>query len=358
VNSRKSAGQSLVEFAIVLPILVVVLLLAIDVGRVYMGWVNLTNVARIGANYAAQNPEAWSGSGDATAQAHYRALMANDASGINCTLPATLPAPIFEDPSIAVGSRVHVDMTCWMPLLTPLLAQGADLPLLGRIGGLGDPGHNFDLKVTTSAAFPVRFGSFDSTTVFSGSSWPTPPPSPSPSPTPAPTPTPDPLASPTPMLEVGFYGSPTTSDSWGGGPPGSEDENQIWGVPTLAVTFYNTTIGEQGSCRWDFGDGTSSTTCSNSFSHSYTGRGTYTVSLLVDGQTLTRTDYVVVTCKVPAFSGVRSNSATSLWTAAGFSSANIEIVSGTGNYKIGYQSLAGGLVNPPGGCNATIEVAP
>ncbi len=32
---------------------------------------------------------------------------------------------------------------------------------------------------------------------------------------------------------------------------------------------------------------------------------------------------------------------------------------GTGNYKIGYQSLAGGIVNPPGGCaNATVQVGP
>jgi hypothetical protein len=33
--------------------------------------------------------------------------------------------------------------------------------------------------------------------------------------------------------------------------------------------------------------------------------------------------------------------------------------SGVGNYKIGFQSLAGGLVNPPGGCSgATVSVGP
>jgi hypothetical protein len=34
-------------------------------------------------------------------------------------------------------------------------------------------------------------------------------------------------------------------------------------------------------------------------------------------------------------------------------------LTGSGNYKIGYQSLAGGLVNPLGGCSgATIQVGP
>ena len=52
-------GQSLVEFAILAPVLLAILLIAVDVGRVYLGWVNLSNVARIGANFAAMNPSAW-----------------------------------------------------------------------------------------------------------------------------------------------------------------------------------------------------------------------------------------------------------------------------------------------------------
>ena len=53
-----SVGQSLVEFALVLPVVLLILLLTIDVGRLYYGWVNLQNAARIEANYAALHPTA------------------------------------------------------------------------------------------------------------------------------------------------------------------------------------------------------------------------------------------------------------------------------------------------------------
>lgn len=355
-------GQSLVEFALFVPVLAVILLMAVDLGRVYLGWVTLNNVARIGANYAAQNPEAWSGTGNATIQARYRELMASDATGIDCDLPATWPAPDFEDSSHAVGTRVSVNLTCDFALITPLLS---DL--------IGDGSGNVD--VGASAAFAVRMGSFDSDTVFNGGNWGTPTPTPTSAPTSAPTPTPPPAPTPTPPpgatpaptptpvptqtpVVVGFYGQPTSTDASGGGPPGSVDENLIVGIPNLAVTFYNTTTGVQGSCAWSFGDGGTLNNCANTVSHTYTSRGTYNVTLTVNGQTLTRSSYVLVTCKVPAFAGVRKNSASAIWTAAGFSSSNLTALDGSGNYKIGYQSLAGGLVNPPGGCGATIQVGP
>lgn len=157
-----------------------------------------------------------------------------------------------------------------------------------------------------------------------------------------------------------FYGTSTSADATGGGPPGSINENQIVGIPTLAVEFSNTSIGSnpQG-CLWDFGDGATSNSCGNTVDHSYTTQGTYNVSLTIDGQQLTRTSYILVGCKVPAFAGVRENNAIGIWTGAGFNSSNMTFLSGTGNYKIGYQSLTGGLVNPSGGCSdARITVGP
>jgi len=46
-------GQSLVEFALVLPIFLLIMLFAIDFGRVFSAWISLNNLARIGANLAA-----------------------------------------------------------------------------------------------------------------------------------------------------------------------------------------------------------------------------------------------------------------------------------------------------------------
>jgi hypothetical protein len=163
---------------------------------------------------------------------------------------------------------------------------------------------------------------------------------------------------------ISFYGTPTSADGSGGGPPGSTDENLIVGVPTLNITFHNTTTGVQGNCTWDFGDGSrQSNACANTVSHGYTTRGTYTVTLEVDSWSASRSSYVLVGCKVPAFAGVRRNTASDLWAAAGFDRDNMTELPGLpgkeANYKIGYQSLVGGLVNPSGGCSgATITVGP
>ena len=351
-----SGGQSLVEFALVVPVLLVVLLMAVDFGRVYLGWINLTNVARIGANFAAANPDAWEGTGDAAVQLRYRQLMARDAQGIDCTLPNPLPQPTFIDNSRAVGSRVQVNLTCTFSLLTPLISS-----LVGDGAG--------NVNVGSNAVFTIRFGSPDSAVI--GGNAPSPSPSPAPSagpatPSPAPTgtsgPTPAPGASATPAptatpgaVVVSFYGDSTSADSSGGGTSGA----QIVGVPTLAVIFHNTTTGTQGNCTWTFGDGGTSNACSDTVSYTYTTRGTYSVTLTVDGQTVSRSNYVLVGCKVPSFAGVRKNSALSNWTGAGFSSGNMTFLSASGNYKIVYQSRVGGLLNPPGGCSgATITVGP
>ena len=42
-----------------LPVLLFLTLIALDFGRVYLGYINLQNMARIAANYAANNPDAW-----------------------------------------------------------------------------------------------------------------------------------------------------------------------------------------------------------------------------------------------------------------------------------------------------------
>jgi hypothetical protein len=52
----RARGQSLVEFALILPILLLLALIAVDFGRVYLGWINLQNEARIAADFAANNP--------------------------------------------------------------------------------------------------------------------------------------------------------------------------------------------------------------------------------------------------------------------------------------------------------------
>ncbi|MGE5137885.1 MAG: TadE/TadG family type IV pilus assembly protein [Rudaea sp.] len=49
-------GQSLVEVALLAPLLVLILLGALDLGRVYDAYVTITNASREGARYGAANP--------------------------------------------------------------------------------------------------------------------------------------------------------------------------------------------------------------------------------------------------------------------------------------------------------------
>src|SRR4029079_550736 len=93
---ERSRGQSMTELALVMPVVLMVLLGGIGFGRVFLGWVDLHAMARHAADYAAQNPTAWSTvDPDAGAQAEYLRQMQEEAQGINCVIPTPLPAPSF-----------------------------------------------------------------------------------------------------------------------------------------------------------------------------------------------------------------------------------------------------------------------
>jgi Flp pilus assembly protein TadG len=59
--TRSSRGQSLVEFALTLPLLLLVLIGILDLGRITATYVILENAAREGARYGAVHPSSSSG---------------------------------------------------------------------------------------------------------------------------------------------------------------------------------------------------------------------------------------------------------------------------------------------------------
>lgn len=69
----------------------------------------------------------------------------------------------------------------------------------------------------------------------------------------------------------------------------------ISGAAPLAVQFTNTSTGDYDTCSWEFGDGNTSSDCSDP-QHVYADSGLYTVVLEVSGaggaDTLTRTNYI------------------------------------------------------------------
>ena len=51
-RSRRTRGQALAEFALVVPVMLLLLLIAIDFGRLYFTYLGVTNAAREGAAFA------------------------------------------------------------------------------------------------------------------------------------------------------------------------------------------------------------------------------------------------------------------------------------------------------------------
>lgn len=179
IADRHHRGQALVEMAIILPVILLVMLLGLDLGRVFFGWVGLNNASRIGASYAAAHPTAWGSPGSPAQQANYEAQILADASALNCTLPGTLPTPVFPN-GTNLGAPARVTLECDFALITPVVAQ--------IIGGT--------ITISAEAVFPIRGGFIGGVPVGNQ-----PPP---PSPSGSPTPTPDPSSTPAPTPAVCF----------------------------------------------------------------------------------------------------------------------------------------------------------
>ena len=63
-HKRGERGQALVELAMIAPVLIILMLGAIDFGRVYFAYVSVTNGARTGADYAVANCDQTCDAGD------------------------------------------------------------------------------------------------------------------------------------------------------------------------------------------------------------------------------------------------------------------------------------------------------
>jgi hypothetical protein len=179
-HPKRSRGQSLVEFALVLPVVLLILLIAIDAGRLFYSYVAINNASRIAANFAATHPDAWPAGSQADRDA-YAAQIQRDTSGMQCGPGATAP-PTFSPPgppprSAGAGHTATVTLTCSFAPMTPIIGS-----IIGS-----------SLQLTASSTFPIRAGILAGIPIAPGL------------PTPAPTATATvaPTASPTPSGSAG-----------------------------------------------------------------------------------------------------------------------------------------------------------
>lgn len=123
---RTHKGQSLVEFALVLPIFLVVVFAIVDFGMGLRGWITITNAAREGARVGAVYAEPGT-AGTLASPASCATVDPGDKSSIagrSCSTAAGLPradlAVGVEGAGGDTGDPVRVKMTYDYDYITPL----------------------------------------------------------------------------------------------------------------------------------------------------------------------------------------------------------------------------------------------
>ena len=220
---KGSAGQALVELALVTPIMLILLLAAIDLGRIYYAQITVANAARSGA-YEYSTSVAATG------------RTPTYVAGTGCPTPPTANSVMCAVLHEANGSAVNiapadVSMTC-----TPACS-----PTYGNKVGVTVVGH---FQVLTPLMWVFTGGSnvdFASTAV----------------------------------ADVIRVPGPAGSTA----PSASFDATPLTGDAPLAVTVTDTSTGGPTAWAWNFGDGTPTVIGRVQPAHTYALSGTYTIRL-------------------------------------------------------------------------------
>jgi len=245
---KRSRGQALVEFALVLPVFMLLLLIAVDFGRLFFSNIEINNAAREGASYAAQFPTDATGIQthvlqETNAQAQ-RGAGAVSAPTVTCKdSTGTTIACSSSTGGTGPGNTVTVSVTEPFTFFTPLMN--------GFFGG------SFNMGASATA---VVLG-------YAASSGATPPPGT--------------CSPPTASFTVVVNALTITTD------PSASTPNS--GV--CNISGYN----------WDWGDGNADVGTASATNHTYSANGTYTVTLTTTNQggTTTATRSVTVGTVTP-----------------------------------------------------------
>jgi Flp pilus assembly protein TadG len=133
-NRRLCAGQGLVEFALTLPLLILIMVGVLDLGRITATYVILTNAAREGARYGALHQSSGTIQADVSNRAKAEATGSLvDSSQIN---------PIICTPSTckgSIGDSLKVQVTYPFSFITTYLFAGMST-----------------MNISTSATFEIQ----------------------------------------------------------------------------------------------------------------------------------------------------------------------------------------------------------
>lgn len=108
---KSQRGVALVEFALVLPLLALILFGALDLGKAYNYWIDETHLANEGARYAAVNQSPDPSAPNFLAAIRSQADSAELRNGSTGSVPDALQVCVYLPDGAAVGDRVRVEVT-------------------------------------------------------------------------------------------------------------------------------------------------------------------------------------------------------------------------------------------------------
>ena len=135
---RSERGSNLVEFALVAPVLIVILFGIADVGRAFYDYISMTNAVREGARYAARDP--------LETAAVIQTKMQDEIDSFDASLSCTLPPEVTTETDVDAsgkGRAKRVTLTCTFNTITPLVgpitmsataAMKVEGPYIGMLG--------------------------------------------------------------------------------------------------------------------------------------------------------------------------------------------------------------------------------
>jgi PKD repeat protein len=262
--SARQRGQSLVELALVLPVLLLLVLAAVDLGRIFFARIAVANAAREGAYEAAYRGTYVANSGCSDTNSVMCAIL-NEAQSSLTIAPADVSWSCNNAGGCApggFGDRVTIKVSGHFQLLTPILSV-----FFGGTNIAFSSSASADIVRTTSAGVALVTAA--------------PTVAPTVAPTPVPTPSgivtipPGPTASPTPSAPTCNF--PAADFGW-------TQQNK-----TKPVVFTSASSPTSGACaitfyRWEYGAPDNTTDAGNlpTISHSFAVRGqSYQVTLTV-----------------------------------------------------------------------------
>jgi len=131
---RGRRGQSVVEFALVLPVLLLLLVTAIDFGRAYHAYTALENAVRVGGTYATVNATAldYGSTAERIADIKSKIVAACDLSPALDPSNVSIQEVLADPTNPQEGDSATISAVYQFPLITPLarsLVGGGSLRL-------------------------------------------------------------------------------------------------------------------------------------------------------------------------------------------------------------------------------------